>query len=79
MQGVSATPQGAKVMIKAGFEECETVHIKRLAMHDERERENPPNAADVILWIGVRPPCSRSPSTEIASGSESPTESQQAS
>jgi hypothetical protein len=48
-------------------------------MHDERERENPPNAADVILWIGVRPPCSRSPSTEIASGSESPTESQQAS
>jgi hypothetical protein len=78
MQGVSATPQGAKVMVKAGFEECKTVRIKRLAMHDEMERENPPDAADVILWIGVRLPCSRSSSAEIASGSESPTEWQQA-
>jgi hypothetical protein len=72
VQGVSATPQGAMVITKAGFEQCEIVRVKRLAIHEKRGPETPPDAADVVLWIGVRLPCSRSPYHGNASGSESP-------
>ncbi|KAH8717055.1 hypothetical protein GQ44DRAFT_624209 [Phaeosphaeriaceae sp. PMI808] len=72
--GVSATPSGSRVTVSAGFEECETVRIKRLAMHEERAREDPPDAADVVLWIGVRLPSSRPSSSGKTSRSESSTD-----
>lgn len=74
--GVSATPRGALVVEKAGFQERDIIHIKRLAIHKQQGRENPPDAADVSLWIAVRSPSSRSSSSEIVSRAESPTDSQ---
>lgn len=50
VQGVSATPRGALVVEKAGFQERDIIHIKRLAIHKQQGRENPPDAADVSLW-----------------------------
>ncbi|KAH7398987.1 hypothetical protein DE146DRAFT_745592 [Phaeosphaeria sp. MPI-PUGE-AT-0046c] len=54
--GVSAAPHGAVVAARAGFEECETVRIKRLAKHEQQAPEEPRDAADVVLWIGIRLP-----------------------
>ncbi|KAF2036376.1 hypothetical protein EK21DRAFT_52303 [Setomelanomma holmii] len=67
--GISATPHGMIVAAKAGFQECETICIAHLTVHEARE--DSPEAADVSLWIGVRLPCNGSPCSSSASGTES--------
>ncbi|KAH7392563.1 hypothetical protein BKA66DRAFT_16419 [Pyrenochaeta sp. MPI-SDFR-AT-0127] len=74
--GVSATPSGAIVVEKAGFQEHDIIHIKRLPVHEQPTREDFQSAPDVSLWIGVRLPRGASPSSGIVSRSESPMESQ---
>jgi hypothetical protein len=59
------------VAAKAGFEECETIRIVHMTVHEARACEDPPEAADVTLWIGVRLPGGRSPCSGSASGTES--------
>jgi hypothetical protein len=59
------------VATKAGFEECEVVRIAHLGMHEEVALEDPPEAADVTLWIGVRLPGGGSPCSGSASETES--------
>ncbi|ORY00360.1 hypothetical protein BCR34DRAFT_112754 [Clohesyomyces aquaticus] len=66
--GISATPMGAIVATKAGFEEQETIRIKGSTAQD---RISPP-VGDVELWVAIRRP-SRSPSDTSSMSSESPT------
>ncbi|KAF1916881.1 hypothetical protein BDU57DRAFT_517268 [Ampelomyces quisqualis] len=70
--GISATPQGALVAAKVGFEECEIVRVKKMPRHEGQANGDPCDAADAVLWIGVRPPGSRPSSNGHASRSESP-------
>ncbi|KAH7090434.1 hypothetical protein FB567DRAFT_438097 [Paraphoma chrysanthemicola] len=69
--GISATPRGMIVAAKAGFEECEVIRIAHLELHNKVAREDPPEVADVMLWIGVRLPSGRSPRSDSASGTDS--------
>ena len=67
-KGVSATPLGALVVAKAGFELCETVRIDHSRVHGGAG-ENSPDAVDVVLWIGIRLPVG------MSSGNASPSAS----
>lgn len=69
--GVSATPMGATVAAKAGFEERETVKIKRLARKNTPHAQDSPSAGDVELWIAIRQPA-RSISDTSTTCSDSP-------
>ncbi|KAH3910185.1 hypothetical protein HBI56_222680 [Parastagonospora nodorum] len=53
--GVSATPLGALLVAKAGFEECEIVRIDQSLVH-RGPSEKSPNAVAVELWLGLRWP-----------------------
>jgi hypothetical protein len=70
-QEVSATPFSALVVTKAGFEEWEIVCLDQQPVR-ERAGRDLPNAADVVLGIGIQLPSSRSPSSGNASRSKSP-------
>jgi hypothetical protein len=70
--GVSATPMGATVAAKAGFEERETVKIKRLARKNAPHAQDAPGIGDVELWIAIRQPA-RSNSDTSTTCSDSPT------
>ncbi|EAT84842.1 hypothetical protein SNOG_07376 [Parastagonospora nodorum SN15] len=54
-KGVSATPLGALLVAKAGFEECEIVRIDQSLVH-RGPSEKSPNAVAVELWLGLRWP-----------------------
>ena len=69
--GVSAAPMGAKVAVKAGFEERETVRIRRSSMPLNPIPPDDAVVGDVELWIAIRIP-SRSPSDSGTLNSESP-------
>ncbi|KAH7116897.1 hypothetical protein B0J11DRAFT_103544 [Dendryphion nanum] len=69
--GVSAAPMGAAVAAKAGFEERETVRIRRSEVPAVPVPPNDAMVGDVELWIAIRPP-SHSPSDSGTVSSESP-------
>ncbi|KAH7075702.1 hypothetical protein BKA63DRAFT_469992 [Paraphoma chrysanthemicola] len=73
--GISATPRGMIVAAKAGFEECEVIRLAHLDVHNKMAREDPPEVADVMLWIGIRLPGGREPSSDSASGTDSDVQS----
>ncbi|KAF2464864.1 uncharacterized protein BDR25DRAFT_271082 [Lindgomyces ingoldianus] len=70
--GISAAPMGAAVAAKAGFEEQETVRIKRSTAQESVSQFGVPNVGDVELWVAIRQP-SRSPSDTSTTCSDSPT------
>jgi hypothetical protein len=72
IKGVSATPHGALVIAKAGFEECEIIRLAQTIAQKGSASDHAPPAASVELWIGLRLPRSRSLSSGNASQSESP-------
>ncbi|CAO2650933.1 Nn.00g092300.m01.CDS01 [Neocucurbitaria sp. VM-36] len=74
--GVSATPKGQIIVEKAGFKQREITHVTRLVAHEQQACQGSSDAAEVTLWIGVRLPGGRSPSSSIGSWSGSPTDSQ---
>jgi hypothetical protein len=72
-KGVSATPHGALVTAKAGFEECEIIRLAQTTLQEKSAGDHAPHVPGIELWIGIRLPCSRSPSSGNSSQSESPT------
>lgn len=69
--GVSAAPMGAILAAKAGFEERETVKIRRLAAKNAPTAGAARDVGDVELWIAIRQP-SRSLSDASTTSSGSP-------
>lgn len=69
--GVSAAPMGAVVAAQAGFEEKETIRIRRSKMPVNPIPPDDAVLGDVELWIAIRVP-SHSPSDSGTVNSESP-------
>jgi hypothetical protein len=55
IKGLSATPLGALLVAKVGFEECEIVRIDQSLVH-KGSGEKSPNAVAVELGLGLRWP-----------------------
>ncbi|PSN63811.1 hypothetical protein BS50DRAFT_89484 [Corynespora cassiicola Philippines] len=70
--GVSAAPMGARLAVKAGFEERELIRIEPSSMHPDALCGGVHIPGLVELWVAVRPQGSTEASDESAACSDSP-------